>query len=177
VSDLATGNGVAHVSLIWHAVCPALNCIIVYQVLPELSLEDTALFFARAGAAAYDASIAGWKVGVSGTQNAHAASSCNNDESFRAAPDPLSVGRSLMQHVVVPGSRPKDGVLGTLGQAPGTASSQAGLIWHHNCMNPGLLKCAAPCQSFQDQAASKPAHATAKGNVWCHCQAERLWHF
>jgi hypothetical protein len=32
------------------------------QVLPDLSLEDTALFFARAGAAAYDASIAGWKV-------------------------------------------------------------------------------------------------------------------
>jgi hypothetical protein len=37
-----------------HPCCP--------QVLPELSLEDTALFFARAGAAAYDASITGWKV-------------------------------------------------------------------------------------------------------------------
>jgi hypothetical protein len=34
----------------------------IVQVLPELSLEDTALFFARAGAAAYDASITGWKV-------------------------------------------------------------------------------------------------------------------
>ena len=33
------------------------------QVLPSsYSLEDTALFFARAGGAAYDASIAGWKV-------------------------------------------------------------------------------------------------------------------
>jgi hypothetical protein len=32
------------------------------QVLPPLSLEDSALFFARAGAAAYDASIIGWKV-------------------------------------------------------------------------------------------------------------------
>jgi hypothetical protein len=43
------------------------------QVLPELSLEDTALFFARAGAAAYDASITGWKVGVQHmcTRNLH----------------------------------------------------------------------------------------------------------
>lgn len=32
-------------------------------MLPDLSLEDTALFYARAGIAAYDASIAGWKVG------------------------------------------------------------------------------------------------------------------
>jgi hypothetical protein len=37
-------------------------CCAVLQVLPELPLEDTALFFARAGAAAYDASITGWKV-------------------------------------------------------------------------------------------------------------------
>jgi hypothetical protein len=32
-------------------------------VLPPLSLADTALFFARATAAAYDASITAWKVG------------------------------------------------------------------------------------------------------------------
>jgi hypothetical protein len=38
-------------------------CLLQPQVLPDnLSLEDTALFFARAGAAAYDASIAVWKV-------------------------------------------------------------------------------------------------------------------
>lgn len=37
--------------------------MLVMQVLPQdFSLEDTALFFARAGAAAYDASIAAWKV-------------------------------------------------------------------------------------------------------------------
>ena len=32
------------------------------QVLPPLSLEDSALFFARAGIGAYDASIIGWKL-------------------------------------------------------------------------------------------------------------------
>jgi hypothetical protein len=38
-------------------------CLSLLQVLPkDYSLEDTALFFARAGAASYDASIAGWKV-------------------------------------------------------------------------------------------------------------------
>lgn len=36
---------------------------IAREVLPkDLSLTDTALFFARTGVAAYDASIAGWKV-------------------------------------------------------------------------------------------------------------------
>lgn len=56
-----------------HRGCPLLShsvpccCVGCSQVLPELSLEDTALFFARAGAAAYDASITGWKVSWAGS--------------------------------------------------------------------------------------------------------------
>lgn len=44
-------------------VCAGFWLTIAREVLPaDMSLEDTALFYARAGAAAYDAAIATYKV-------------------------------------------------------------------------------------------------------------------
>jgi len=50
------GTGQHHLPAhMWHSCCSM-------QVLPEMSLEDTALFYARAAAGAHDASIAAYKV-------------------------------------------------------------------------------------------------------------------